>query len=261
MDDSQKNGYIGFAKTVQAYSLLQALNFQYENGIRIDVADEDALGPFVGYDEALTAISNLLDDALTSLDNSGDEFAFPLSSGFADFDTPETFAQFNRAIKARVEIYRGNNAGALTALDDSFIDEAGSLNIGPAHFYSVSGNDEPNPVFRAPGQAEALIVHDSYALDAQPGDDRVDGKTAVRPIATSDGLSGTRDVTIYASLSSLIPIIRNEELILLKAEANIGSDNTEAARLLDIIRNAHGLGDYAGALTDDALVDELALQP
>src|SRR5688572_6703843 len=44
LDASQKNGYIGFAKTAQAYSLLLALNFQYENGIRIDVADEDALG-------------------------------------------------------------------------------------------------------------------------------------------------------------------------------------------------------------------------
>jgi hypothetical protein len=28
-------------------------------------------------------------------------------------------------------------------------------------------------------------------------------------------------------------------------------------RLLDIIRNAHGLADYSGAVTTDALVDEL----
>ena len=257
LDDSQKNGYIGFAKTAQAYSLLLALNFQYENGIRIDVEDEDALGPFVDYDGALTAISALLDDALTSLDGSGNEFAFALSSGFVGFDTPETFAEFNRAIKARVEIYRGDKAAALTALGESFINEAGSLNLGPDHFYSVSGNDEPNPVFRAPGQAEALIAHNSYAADAQPGDDRVATKTASRAIATSDGLSGNRDVTIYSSLSSFIPIIRNEELILLKAEANIGTNNTEAVRLLDIIRNAHGLADSSGAVTDNALVDEL----
>jgi hypothetical protein len=145
----------------------------------------------------------------------------------------------------------------LAALNDSFINEAGSLNLGPDHFYSISGNDVTNPVYRAPGQAEALVAHASYATDAQPGDDRVATKTASRAIVTGDGLSGNRDVTIYSSLSSFIPIIRNEELILLRAEANIGSDNTEAVRLLDIIRNAHGLGDYAGAVTDDALVDEL----
>jgi len=42
----------------------------------------------------------------------------------------------------------------------------------------------------------------------------------------------------------------------LKAEANIGTNNTEAVRLLDIVRNAHGLADYSGAVTDDAVVDE-----
>jgi hypothetical protein len=257
LDDAQKNGYIGFAKTAQAYSLLLALHLQYQNGIRIDVADEDALGPFVDYNAALTAISNLLDEAFTSLNSAGDEFVFPLSSGFAGFDSPETFAQFNRAIKARVEIYRGNKAAALTALDDSFIDEAGGLDVGPNHFYSISGNDAPNPVFRTPGQAEALVAHNSYAEDALPGDDRVETKTASRPVATGDGLSGNRDVTIYSSFSSFIPIIRNEELILLMAEANIGTNNAEAVRLLDIIRNAHGLADYSGAVTDDAVVDEL----
>jgi hypothetical protein len=257
LDNSQKDGYIGFAKTAQAYSLLLALNFQYQNGIRIDVEDEEALGPFVDYNVGLTAISDLLDEALSSLNNSGTQFAFPLSSGYAGFNTPATFAQFNRAIKARVEIYRGNKTAALTALGASFINEAGSLNLGPDHYYSVSGNDEANPVYRAPGQAEALIAHDSYAADAQSGDDRVATKTTTRTVATSDGLSGNRDVTIYSSLASLIPIIRNEELILLKAEANIGTNNAEAVRLLDIIRNAHGLADYSGAVTDNAVIDEL----
>jgi hypothetical protein len=255
---SQKNGYIGFAKTAQAYSLLLAVNFQYQNGIRIDVNNEDALGPFVTYTEALTAISALLDEALTSLGASGTDFAFRLSSGFAGFNTPATFSRFNRAIKARVEIYRGNKAAALTAVGASFINETGNLSVGPRHFYSVSGNDEPNPVFRAPGQAEALIAHNSYAADAQLGDDRVATKTTARAsTATADGLSGNRDVTIYSSLSSLIPIFRNEELILLKAEANIGTNNLEAIRLLNIIRNAHGLLNYIGATTDNAVIDEL----
>jgi starch-binding outer membrane protein, SusD/RagB family len=258
LTDAEKNGYIGFAKTCQAYSYLLALNLQYQNGIRIDVSDIDNLGPFLGYNESLAAISALLDEAYTSLTNAGSEFRFALSSGFTGFDTPATFGQFNRAIKARVELYRGNKAAALTALASSFINETGDLNAGPKHFYGSSGNDFQNPVYRVPNQAEALVVHNSFATDVQPGDDRLNEKTAPRDVATSDGLTGSRDVIIYSSLDSPIPIIRNEELILIKAEANIGAaGNTEAIRLLNIIRAAHNLAPYSGATTDGAVTNEL----
>jgi starch-binding outer membrane protein, SusD/RagB family len=257
----EKNGYIGFAKTAQAYSYLLALNLQYENGIRIDVSDPDNLGDFVSYTEGLTAISGLLDEAYTLLENSGTAFRFNLSSGFDGFDTPETFASFNRAIKARVELYRGNNAAALTALDESFmdlvLDEQGDLDIGPLHFYSQAGNDVLNPVYRSPGDAEALIVHPSFLSDAADNDARVLEKTLARTVATLDGLSGDHDVILYESTASGIPIIRNEELILIYAEANIGIDNTEAVNAINLIRNAHGIGDYGGATTNEALIDEI----
>jgi hypothetical protein len=257
LSQEEKNGYMGFAKTCQAYSYLLALNLQYDNGIRIDVTDVENLGPFIGYQEALAEISNLLDEAYTLLTSSGDEFRFLLSSGFQDFNTPESFAEFNRAIKARVEMYRGNKTAVITALNASFFDMIGELNLGPDHFYSTSGNDVQNPVFRTPGQAEALIAHPSYVSGIQPGDDRVATKTLARNVASSDGLSGNRDVALYGSLSSPIPIIRNEELILLYAEANIGTNNPEAINALNVIRLAHDLPVYAGAATDEALVNEL----
>jgi hypothetical protein len=257
LSQEEKNGYRGFAKTSQAYSYLLALNLQYDNGIRIDVTDVENLGPFINYQEALAEISSLLDEAYTLLSSSGDEFRFLLSSGFHDFDTPESFAEFNRAIKARVEMYRGNKPAVITALSDSFFDLTGDLNSGPDHFYSTGGNDVQNPVFRTPAQAEALIVHPAYVSGIQPGDDRVATKTLARNVASSDGLSGNRDVAIYQSLSSPIAIIRNEELILLYAEANIGTNNPEAVNALNVIRTAHDLPVYAGAMTDAALVDEL----
>ncbi len=261
LTDEQKNGYIGFAKTAQAYSYLLVANLQYQNGIRIDVSDPENLGAFVGYEEALGVISDMLDEAYDLLQNSGDEFAFALSSGFDGFDKPATFATFNRAIKARVEMYRGNKADVLAALDDSFLDlvldQEGDLNIGPLHFYSQAGNDVANPVFRAPGEAQALIVHPSFIDDIVTNDTRVLEKTLSRDVATLDDLSGDHDVAIYSSANSGIPIIRNEELILLYAEANIGINNAEAVAALDIIRMAHGLDAYSGAVTDEALVDEL----
>src|SRR4030095_4539348 len=48
LTESQKNGYRGFAKTIQAVELLYNLNMQYDNGIRLADAVEDpaSLGPF-----------------------------------------------------------------------------------------------------------------------------------------------------------------------------------------------------------------------
>jgi hypothetical protein len=94
--------------------------------------------------------------------------------------------------------------------------------------------------------------------DILPGDNRA-GKVTLRPSGTRtlDGLAGNYDVTIFTSFNSPIPIIRNEELILIYAEANIGTDNAEAVNALDIIRNAHGLGGYAGGLTDNEVTNEM----
>jgi hypothetical protein len=272
LTDDEKAGYLGFAKTLKAYSYLMALNLQGENGIRIDVSDANNLGEFVSYDDALTAISDLLDEANEHLSEAPtDQFLFKLSPGFTvlDDDDPSTdpdnaglqyeeFSTFNRALKARVEIYRGNKAAALAALEESFLNLDGNLNYGPYHFYSQAGNDIPNPVYRIPGQSEALIAHVSFEEDAQPGDDRVALKTTARGSNYAfDALSGNRDVTIYESPASPIPIIRNEELILLYAEANIGTNNAEAVNALNIIRNAHNLPDYSGPTDDDSLIDEL----
>ena len=53
-----------YANTVKAHELLMVLNLEYDNGIRIDVANPDALGPFLTRDESLDEINNLLNTCL-----------------------------------------------------------------------------------------------------------------------------------------------------------------------------------------------------
>ena len=65
---------------------------------------------------------------------------------------------------------------------------------------------------------------------------------------------------MYASNISPIDIIRNEELVLLYAEANIPSNPTEAIKAIDVIRTSAGLAAYSGASTESALIDELLNQ-
>jgi hypothetical protein len=52
---------------------------------------------------------------------------------------------------------------------------------------------------------------------------------------------------IYQSLVDAVPVIRNEELILLYAEANMLSNPFEARRAINVVRNAANLGTYRSA--------------
>ena len=274
--DQERNGYIGFAKTIQAYQYLIALNGQWRGpdrsppgSIRIDVADPLNPGPFLSYDDALAEIRSLLDEANSQLGSAGSEFAFTLSSGFAGFDTPATMQELNRAIAARAAIYAEDWSGALSALNSSFLSltpgEA-SMNEGAYHVFGAPP-DQFNPLFypRNANTNQILMVHPSMIEDALPGDLRVEQKFFERdnPITNGDlpGVDLFYQDNRYESNESPIPFMRNEELILIYAEAQAQSGNTgEAISAVDIIRETWGLDAYEGAATQEALIDEILFQ-
>lgn len=259
--DEEKKGYIGFAKTLKAYELLLNLNLTYTNGIRVDVADPNNLGPILDYDGSITAISSLLDEAKTDL--TGATVAFPLTDGFAGFDDAAGLAKFNRALAARVDVYRKQWATALTDLDVSFLDLNGDFYIGVNEVFSTGSGDQLNPAyFDQNTTGEVRLAHPSYATDIAAGDDRIN-KATLRNTPASDpsGLSSDRDVWVYTSSIAPIPMIRNEELILIYAEAKIQTNSlSDAVDALNIIRAGHNLPDYSGAVTQTALIDEMLKQ-
>lgn len=262
ISDTQKDYMRGFANTIKAYQLLLNLNMLYQNGIRTDVKNPDNLGPFQNYNEALNEIESLLNQAATQLRGNEEELIFTLSSGFAGFEDAEGFLMFNRALAARVAVYQENYGQALTYLDDSFLSLSGDLNTGPTHFFSTAGGDASNPMFYPRNASgETRVAHPSFITDAEANDDRL-SKVSLRESAASlDNLTSNYDVTVYTSQSDNIPIIRNEELILIYAEASIQEGNFgNAVTALDIVRTAHGLDQYAGPVTKDALIDEMLRQ-
>jgi len=260
--EPQRQGYLGFAKTIKAHQLLLNLTMTHEGGIRIDVADPDNLGPIVGRAEALTAIAGLLDEASVHLQQAGDEFLFPLSSGFAGFSTPLTFLEFNRALAARVAIYRERWQEALDNLQNSFFNLEGDLSRGVYYVFGTGAGDQLSTLFYPQNAGgELRVAHPSFVADATAGDDRL-AKVSLResPDTQSD-LTGAYDVWVYRSNTAPVPIIRNEELILIYAEANIQTgDLDEAVRALNIIRTRHGLQPYTGPVTQAALIDEMLYQ-
>ena len=259
ISDAQRKGYSGFAKTMKAYELLLNLNLTYTNGIRVEVSDPLNLGPIVGYDEALTAIAGLLDDAKTDL--GGADISFPLGSGFAGFSDAAGFTKVNRALAARVAVYRKQWAAALTDLDESFLDLTGNFYTGVSEVFGTGSGDQLNPAFFVQNSnGEVRLAHPSYAQDIEPGDDRISKATSRNSPASSGGLTSDRDVWVYKSSTAPIPIIRNEELILIYAEANIQLGNfDEAIDAINTIRNGHGLPDYSNSEpnTNDLITEML----
>lgn len=266
----------GFAQTIIGHQLLLVLNSTWDNGLKIEFND-DVTTDVVSRARAFERIDQFLDDGLAALQDAGDTFPFQLSSGFSEegFGTPAGFVEFNRAIRARSAAFQGDYVAALDALDDSFLsaDEA-SLADGAYHVYATGVGERLNPLFEVPtAPSVKLRVHPSIVDEARPGDTRFASKVLDRTADASDsdndfeaspqaanGLESAFVVTLYDGSTSPVPIVKNEELLLIRAEANIlGStpDLDAAVDDLNIVRRAAGLGDYTGDVTQDALFEEL----
>lgn len=234
----------GFAETMQAYSFLMVLmartDYPAHNGdsIPVDVNRpvSEPPAPLVSSTEAYLFVSNLLDSADVELAAGGSAFPFTLPSGFTGFTTPGEFRRFNRGLKAAVEVYRGSlgcgaacYTAALTALAASFVDTVGplTLNRGVYFSYSTGPGDAPNPLFQNPQTGENFVhpsVRDSVELKTAGGEDnRYTAKVVARQSVTVSGLTSDLGWIRYPSTDAEVPVLRNEELILLRAEANLAT--------------------------------------
>jgi hypothetical protein len=258
--DPQRKAGIAYAKTIQALQLLYVYNLLYNNGIRVDVKDPDNLGPYLSGQASIDAIANLLNAANTDLKNN--TATFPFKTSLYPGNANE-FSKFNRALAARVAIYRKDWAGANAALTESFFNLNGDLRLGVYMQFSAQGGDLLNPMFFPPNSSgETRVVQPSFVTDATPGDTRVTSKATARTSAAfQDGLTSNYDFMVYQTNTDPIPIIRNEELILIYAEAKAQlGDVTEALKGINRVRNAAGLGNYAGATDLNSLITEILRQ-
>ena len=247
MTTAQKAAVEGYAKTIQALDYLNVINTRDDLGAPLDVNIGPTAAPaaIVAKAAVLTYVATLLDAGLTQLNAGGSAFPFELSPGFAGFNTPATFVRFNRALKARVEVYRGNYVAALTALGASFLDTTAPLTRGVYHSYSTGSGDTQNVLFDPTGKA--IVAHPSIVTDAQ---NKPDGTPDARLLSkvvqlaqprTVQGVTTDRVFSIYNSNTTPIPIIRNEELILLRAEARyFTNDVVGALSDINLIRTTSG---------------------
>ncbi|HTE46919.1 MAG TPA: RagB/SusD family nutrient uptake outer membrane protein [Gemmatimonadaceae bacterium] len=280
--DAQKNAMKGLMHTEVALSLLYLINTRDKLGIPVEVYDDATkLAPFVSRDSAFTYIIATLNQAQTELGNGGTTFPFTLHSGFTGFTTPATFATFNRALAARVNAYRASlglaGCGAaksaacyqtvLTNLQASFIDAAGALSNGVFNVYSAAANDVANGQSNQAGTS--VVAHAKADSGIKL---RADGTSDLRfttkviklaapkaPPSTVQAVATNFDYSIYALRTDPIPTIRNEELILLRAEAEYYTgDLTGALNDINLIRTkSGGLATRAAFANEADFLDEL----
>ena len=265
LTDEERTAATGFANTIKAWHLHRLAVRSGPTGIPIDVdrpIDAEP-APFVSFDDAMAAVSTLLDEARTDLLAGGTEFPFPLVPGYAGFTTPASFAEFNRALAAKVLVHRATFTGctacwaqAETALDASFVTDAGlpgSLATGVYYGYTGAAGELSNPITEAL-TSNRYWVHPSIVTGAQlqaggEPDLRLTAKTiaAAEPRTLND-LTATHKFILYndpdtqgADPGHDLAWITNEELLLLRAEIrwNTG-DRPGAIDDLNLIRQHAG---------------------
>jgi hypothetical protein len=265
---------IGFAKTMKALALSYVVVTRANLGAPVDVDRpvSAAPAPWVTEDSVYGAIIGLLDEARDSLANGGGEFPFHMPPGYAGFDTPATFVQFNRALAAKAWIFRATATpacgatcynAAVQALNASFISsDPADFAKGVYFDYSDNPGDAANPLseplngttffalnnvvddaqLQAGGQRDRRVLEKISFID--PGDTTASYTLSGFPFAVN------RKFTVYfagngpskgPSDLAPIPVIRDEELVLLRAEAEIGLNQlAQAITDLNLVRQGAG---------------------
>ena len=276
---------LGFSKTLEAWHLHLLAIRSGPTGIPIDVDRpiSDPPAPLVSMSDAMAAASALFDEAYADLQAGGSSFPFSFVPGYTGFTTPAAFAQFNRALAAKLLVHRATFvnctacwAQAATAISQSFVTTTGlpeSLKLGVYFGYTGAAGEASNPVSEAL-TSNRYWVHPSIISGAQlrpngEPDLRLTTKTALAPAPrTLNDLTASYKpvmyndpVTLAADPGADVPWITNEELLLLRAEIrwNTG-DKAGAISDLDLVRvNAGGLAPttLTASSSDAAFVDEL----
>jgi starch-binding outer membrane protein, SusD/RagB family len=255
--DQEKAAYRGLANTFKGLAYLYMLNVQFNNGVRLNVEDPFNPSKTVSYAESLAGIAAFLDEGASQLDAAGS--TFPFAVPYAGFNTPATFKTFNRAVALRVAVYQKDWVKAETLLPQTFVSETASMNLGLYHSFNPNTPDIANPMLSTASQI--IVGVEKIWDDIEVGDARKSKVLEVNPkLSYTSGVTYATKyrVNMYTLGNAPVPIIRNEELLLIAAEVAAQRNKpTDAVKFINIVRSAAGLGNYGGGQTTPALVDAI----
>jgi starch-binding outer membrane protein, SusD/RagB family len=292
LSTGEKSLEIGVAQAAKALMFMYIIETRAALGAPVDVdrpPDADP-APFVTEDSVYATILHALDSSRANLAaGSAAAFPFTVPPGYANAGTPQTFGQYTWMLTAKVLCLRATAqanvpshpsptpfyTAALVALDSAGVSSApGDFETGIYFDFSNAANDIQNGLSDplASRLYFALAQNDSEAQTQAGGalDQRVLNKIAPLPVGVDPQvvagmpIQGTLKFTVFfvnglANTAAPFPVIRDEELVLLRAEAEIGTGALAAAVTdLNAVRVGSGnLPPYSGAMTAPALTAEL----
>jgi hypothetical protein len=275
---AEKAASRGMANTMAALAFLYVVETRDSLGapIAVDLPISAPPAPFARRDSVYGHIVLLLDSARADLTRAGSTaFPFVVSPGLSgisanalDFSTPAQFIQFNRALAAKARILRATAAGcgaacytaALADLGASFLsNQSANFKKGAYFDFSNGAGDVANGLSE-PLNGVTYFAHPSDTANAQlqgggAKDQRVLNKltsgTVRQVLGGISEIPGELKFTVYftggaADPARPVPIIRDEELVLLRAEAEWFT-GSKAAALVDLDSVRVGAGKLAPA--------------
>ncbi len=253
-----KAASIGFVQTMKALDYIRIVQLRDSLGASIQTVQTATPDPFRTKTAVLAYVSALLDSANTSLAAGSASLPFVVPAGFksnGDYSKTANVVLFNRGLKGEVEIYRGLDhaspcsacfATAITALNAALAGATGtasSLLAGPYYQYQPAAPESfPNPLVD-----NHIYLTDNFANSIMAGDARASEiATAASASSSVSGLKLTMidpitDPGNKSNLTNLIPIIRNAELRLLKAQAEAESGDLASATVdVNVVHTVEG---------------------
>jgi starch-binding outer membrane protein, SusD/RagB family len=269
-DDDEVAATKGFMRTIEGLDYMRLIELRDTVGIPIQAADNETVSDVSCKSTVLNFIAALLDSANTDLAAASPSATVPfvLPTGLTtfgrDYSVVSNIQKFNRAVKGKVDVYRAiNRKNPQTARATDAIAEltfalggaapgavpASQFSVGPYYkFVSTGSEATPNNV------SDSRLALNMMAADSIRGTDTRKSKIITRSTLSgvNQGLLFTSNTTCAkctattANQEAPLGILRDEELVLLRAQAYIEAGNLTAATAdLNSVTTAYGNPPYA----------------
>lgn len=249
----------GYVHVVEAMSYLHLIEYRDELGASIQTDDPTAVPPIRTKQAVLTYTSALLDSAATELAAAGNgELPFTLPRGYTDhgdYASTANLLRLAKGLKGKAEVLRATDqtapntasaAAAIAALDAALSDAPGTpdsvyLAKGPYFEYQPNAPES----FANPVDDKKILLTDNFVASIDAGDARAaiieptDAQQAT--IYRASNRAVQTDPNVSSNLTAQIPMLRNAELYLLRAQAEIvAGDLVAATRDVNVVHTVEG---------------------
>jgi hypothetical protein len=266
----------GFLRTLKALDEFRIIEMHDTVGAVIQTDDANAVLPIRCKTAVLAYVAALLDSANADFTAAGGTTVLPFalpsgwSTGIAgrDYSQVKNLVLFNRGLKGKVDFYRGLDRTAPTAaLFTTAIAELTQALGGAAAGAAPVANFAKSPYYTFPAtssdaslnpQSDSKVGLNPQVLDSIQAGDTRRSKIVARTTITYTGVTPALTTSITAATATATPanqtaplaILKDEELVLLRAQAEIEAGQLANA-VLDVnsVRTSYGLGAVAFATT------------